>query len=322
MKDGKFNSAFAPKLVAQASTLQFTWGADDNDVYVDGSANDKLRAHAEENNIKWTKEIGKEYPEWYKVTGENMKLKFDGSKYTNFYKKDKVTYVYHGAIYISGNKATRDAIVKAWEAKKWEDFYKHGISYKKSSSAGKYKYQAAILARHFGKDLAEINKFLQENQEFVVRGKSAGDSLGKETEDKDTKKKLTPHISFGDEGEYNWTFSQKEGDNAGQFKPTKFQEEKSYDDTENDVVRVLTLTNPAPYDMVLARTGLLQSQVDLISKALQSLSLEENLYGIYTGYNKFQPLDKELLETLTKFQVRAESKQDFDKLSVVSPSAK
>lgn len=74
--------------------------------------------------------------------------------------------------------------------------------------------------------------------------------------------------------------------------------------------------------MVLGRTGLSQTQVNLISKALQSLSLEENQYGIYTGYNKFQPINMELLETLTKFQVRAESKQDFDKLSVVSPSAK
>ncbi|MCE6061549.1 ABC transporter substrate-binding protein [Mycoplasmopsis agalactiae] len=321
-KDGKFNSAFAPKIVSQASTLQFTWGAGDNDVYVDGSAKDKLRVHADQNNIKWTKEIGKEYPEWSEVTGEGKTLHFDGSKYTNFYKKDKVTYVYHGAIYISGNKAKREEIVKAWEAKNWEDFYKHGISYKKTSSAGKYKYQAALLARHFGKDLAEINKFLQDNQEFVVRGKSAGDSLGKETQDKNTNKKLTPHISFGDEGEYNWTFSEKTGDNAGQFKPTKFQEGKPYDDAENDVVRVLTLTNPAPYDMVLGRTGLSQTQVNLISKALQSLSLEENQYGIYTGYNKFQPINMELLETLTKFQVRAESKQDFDKLSVVSPSAK
>ncbi|WP_430001959.1 hypothetical protein [Mycoplasmopsis bovis] len=44
-------------------------------------------------------------------------------------------------------------------------------------------------------------------------------------------------------------------------------------------------------------------------------------YGIYTGYNKFQPLNKELLEILTKFQVRAESKQDFEGLKVVSPKA-
>ncbi len=56
--------------------------------------------------------------------------------------------------------------------------------------------------------------------------------------------------------------------------------------------------------MVLARVGLSNTQVNLISKALQSLSLTENTYGIYTGYNKFQPLNKELLEILTKFQVQ------------------
>lgn len=96
--------------------------------------------YVEENNIKWIKEIGKEYLEWYKVIGENMKFKFDGLKYINFYKKDKVIYVYYGVIYILGNKVIRDVIVKVWEVKKWEDFYKYGISYKKFFSVGKYKY--------------------------------------------------------------------------------------------------------------------------------------------------------------------------------------
>lgn len=317
-KDGKFNEKFAPKLVSQASTLKFTWSSDDNDLYSDGSSKDKLRLHADKNNIKWTKVLGKEYPEWHEITGEGKKLHFDGSKYTNFYEKKDVTYIYHGAVYISGNKATRDAIVKAWNEKKWDDFYKHGISFEETNSAGKYKYQVALFARHFGKTVQEINKFLAENDEYVVRGKSAKDSLGKETEDKTGKKKLTPHISFDDEGAYNWTLSKK---TSTKYRPSKFNEGKSYDDAENDVVRVLTLTNPAPYDMVLARVGLSNTQVNLISKALQSLSLTKNTYGIYTGYNKFQPLNKELLEILTKFQVRAESKQDFEGLKVVSPKA-
>ncbi len=44
-----------PKLVSQASTLKFTWSSDDNDLYSDGSSKDKLRLHADKNNIKWTK---------------------------------------------------------------------------------------------------------------------------------------------------------------------------------------------------------------------------------------------------------------------------
>ncbi|WP_429992935.1 p37/Cypl family ABC transporter substrate-binding protein, partial [Mycoplasmopsis bovis] len=98
---------------------------------------------------------------------------FDGSKYTNFYEKKDVTYIYHGAVYISGNKANRDAIVKDWNEKKWDDFYKHGISFEETNSAGKYKYQVALFARHFCKTVQEINKFLAENDEYVVRGKSA-----------------------------------------------------------------------------------------------------------------------------------------------------
>ncbi|SOO26814.1 Alkylphosphonate ABC transporter, substrate-bindin (fragment) [Xanthomonas phaseoli pv. phaseoli] len=82
-------------------------------------------------------------------------------------------------------------------------------------------------------------------------------------------------------------------------------------DKNNAVVRTLTMTNPAGYDVVLARKGLLDKQVELLSKALNSLSLTENTYGIYTGYNKFMPLSNELFEKLVKLQVQAESTENL-----------
>ncbi|MBY7703574.1 hypothetical protein JIY74_25170 [Vibrio harveyi] len=42
----------------------------------------------------------------------NGTLIFDGSKYTNFYEKDKLTYVYRGAILISGKEAERHKITE------------------------------------------------------------------------------------------------------------------------------------------------------------------------------------------------------------------
>lgn len=84
-------------------------------------------------------------------------------------------------------------------------------------------------------------------------------------------------------------------------------------DKNGSIIRTLTMTNPAGYDVVLARKGLSDKQVELLSKALNSLTLTENTYGIYTGYNKFMPLNMDLFETLVKLQVQAESTQDLVK---------
>ncbi|SYV96031.1 Uncharacterised protein [Mycoplasma putrefaciens] len=56
---------------------------------------------------------------------------------------------------------------------------------------------------------------------------------------------------------------------------------------------------------------MLDEQVKLLTETLTSLSVEQNTYGIYTGYNKFNTLDKTLLEKMVKLQVQAETTQDL-----------
>ncbi|QVK02650.1 ABC transporter thiamine pyrophosphate-binding lipoprotein p37/Cypl [Mycoplasma mycoides] len=325
------------KLVSQAATLQFNWQSGDNTFYSTGKSDDSLRKLADSNNTEWLK-YG-EYPDWYKLEKEvnGKKLDFDGSKYTNFYKNGDLTYVYRGAVLIAGTEKQRNKIIKDWESKKWEDFIKNGIVFKKATSAGRYKYQVALFARHFNKDIKDIKHDLEKNEaykKYIVKGQDVSDQLGKKQENIS----LTPLIGFDDEGSYNWTKSKKD---SVKYKPTDFKSSVNGSSTSTSmnvrsmmtsakpampatlvtngmnkngsVIRTLTMTNPAGYDVVLARRGLLDKQVELLSKALQSLSLEENTYGIYTGYNKFMPLSMELFEKLVKLQVQAESKQDLVK---------
>ncbi|WFQ95756.1 ABC transporter substrate-binding protein [Mycoplasma feriruminatoris] len=328
------------KLVSQAATLQFNWQSGDNTFYSTGKSDDSLRKLAGENNKKWL-EFG-EYPDWYKsdkvVNGK--KLNFDGSKYTNFYKDGDLTYVYRGAVLIAGNEADREKIVKAWDDKNWEEFIKNGIVYEKTSSAGGYKYEVALFARHFNKTVSQIKEDLEgkKYEKYIVKGQKVSSQLGK----KQANSELVPRIGFDDEGSYNWTKS-KEG--SEKYKPTNFKSSTvvkpvvssmvggkvmmaaakpaptpapatqptadTMMDKNNPVIRTLTMSNPAGYDVVLARKGLLDKQVELLSKALNSLSLTENTYGIYTGYNKFMPLSMDLFETLVKLQVQAESTQNL-----------
>ncbi|ABC01093.1 ABC transporter thiamine pyrophosphate-binding lipoprotein p37/Cypl [Mycoplasma capricolum] len=329
------------KLVSQAATLRFSWQSEDNTFYKDGKlSSDPLRKLAEKNNTEWLK-FG-EYPDWYKSDKEidGKKLHFDGSKYTNFYKDGELTYVYRGAVLIAGKEEQRKKIIEQWEGKKWDEFIKNGIVFEKTSSAGGYKYQVALFARHFNKTIDEIRKDLEKNpayEKYIIKGQSTSKQLGK----KQTNSDVTPLIGFDDEGSYNWTKSKENGE---KFRPTEFvssittkmpmndngkammaatsnsntsvqpattAETNAMTDKNGSVIRTLTMTNPAGYDVVLARKGLLDKQVKLISEALHSLSLTENTYGIYTGYNKFMPLSMDLFEKLVKLQVQAESKQDL-----------
>ncbi|QQY78070.1 ABC transporter substrate-binding protein [Mycoplasma mycoides subsp. capri] len=343
-KTKSLNKDLPFKLVSQAATLQFNWQSGDNTFYKDGTKEDSLRKLADKNNEEWLK-YG-EYPDWYKLEKEvnGKKLNFDGSKYTNFYKDGDLTYVYRGAVLIAGNEEQRNKIIKDWESKNWEEFIKNGVVYEKTSSAGGYKYQVALFARHFGKTVSEIKADLEgeKYEEYIVKGQKVSAQLGKKQKDQ---KGHTPLIGFDDEGSYNWTKSKKDSE---KYKPTEFKSSENGKptasamtggklmmavskpvatkpatpaqanpgtngmmDKNNAVVRTLTMTNPAGYDVVLARKGLLDKQVELLSKALNSLSLTENTYGIYTGYNKFMPLSNELFEKLVKLQVQAESTENL-----------
>ncbi|QJR44385.1 ABC transporter thiamine pyrophosphate-binding lipoprotein p37/Cypl [Mycoplasma miroungirhinis] len=279
-KIDKTNLDKYPHYVGNTETLAFKWTVEDNANYVDGSDNDPLVKGAKENNKVWFDNNG-EFPQWYTIEDE---LKWDGSKYAAFYDDtNRLTQFYRGAIYISGTDEELQAIENAWKTKNWDEFSKYGIIYKNTTSLGKYRLQAHLLAQHFNLTPLEVNTYFTEQKNKDNKKVSLGkfstqlgkkDSLGH-----------TFHIAFGDEGEMNWNRSTNDKDDK--FKPTD----------PNAKIRVLTLTGPSPYNAVFSRQGLPKAESQLIMKALESLSIDENQLGIYTGFNKFISGDDNMFKT-------------------------
>ncbi|EFF41838.1 ABC transporter thiamine pyrophosphate-binding lipoprotein p37/Cypl [Mycoplasmopsis alligatoris] len=284
----KIDESF-PQFAGQTGTLMFKWSTIDPLVYNDGSINDPLRKMAKhENELQFSAPYG-EFKNW-KDTKETYG--FDGSKYAVFYNLDRTTLYYRGSILIAGNEAQRNAITKAWEEKNWEEFSKYGIIYKKKTSGGKFKYQVSLIAKHFSnkfKNENEVVKWLEapENSKFVLSGKDAT-IIGQEQGDK-----RTFNIAFDDEGAFNWT---PKSWGANNYVPTN----------SDSVVRVLSVTNPAPYDAILARVGLAKEQVNLLSQALAMINPKENTLGIYTGYNYFGDNKSNNFSELLKLQKTTE----------------
>ncbi|QJG67042.1 ABC transporter thiamine pyrophosphate-binding lipoprotein p37/Cypl [Mycoplasma phocoenae] len=294
--DYQFNPTI--KLVAQTNTKKFIWQTNANTYYTRNKMNKELLESADQNNIHWFKNTNLEYPDWTKD-----KPLFENSAYSEFYKKNELTNIYRGAIYIAGNESERNQIKKDWEDKNFFKFVSHGITFENTDSASGYKYQVALMARHFGKTIKELNEYFSNTQnKNVVKNLHIKKTLGKATSG------IVPKIGFSPEGELNWILNTK-GDNY--FKPDGFVSKQKFNDPNNKVIRTFIFTNPAGYDVVLGRRNLSDKQVDLISQTLQSFNIEDNLYGAYTGYNRFSKIDKELFKKFILLQIQAETTKDL-----------
>lgn len=290
-----------PIFVAQTGTLKFKWTPPDATFYVDGSINDPLRKAAElENKIQF----GEPYGEFRNWKDTKDIYGWDGSKYKSFYQDDSYTYVYRGSILISGTTQEQESIKKAWDEKDWNSFARNGIIFKNFNTGGGFKYQVSILAKHFSNYFGSNNSIYdyfinKSNSDNFLTGKSA-DSIGQLQGNN-----KTFNIAFDDEGAFNWTPKQW---GSHLYNPTN----------KSSVVRVLTLTNPAPYDAVLGRVGLNKKQANLIGQALSSIKGNENVFGIFTGYNYFKNGSDISFNDLIKLQKNA-TNLTMDKADITIP---
>ncbi|VEU77886.1 ABC transporter thiamine pyrophosphate-binding lipoprotein p37/Cypl [Mycoplasmopsis columbinasalis] len=273
------------KLVAQTETLKFTWQLGNNDDYVDGTSNDPLIKAATKYNELAFREHG-EFPSWTADTSTpaGKKLGWDGSKFAVFYKRvnepDNLFVGYRGAIYISGDKATRDKIQKAWNDKDLDAFLSFGILREGTNSNAGFKLPAKLIQKHFNKSFAEVVEILVKNKN-VLEVDSPGADLGKEKGNK------IYHIAFAYEGDTNWLLPE-----WNFYTPKNYDQKQAnnFESQTNDVVRVLSFTGASYYDTLFARPTLHDIQIALIAKALDSFSVAENTFGIYTGFNKIRPI--------------------------------
>ncbi|WP_036463868.1 ABC transporter thiamine pyrophosphate-binding lipoprotein p37/Cypl [Mycoplasmopsis sturni] len=274
--------------VSQTQTLNFIWNNNDV-IYKNDDINliNKLFLAAQkENELQLENpQIGNYPVDWVKPEIKKI-LSYDGGKYSYFYQKasqsNSFTDSYRGAILIAGNKETRDEITKAWLNKDWEAFRKFGIIFEKENSISKYSLPRNLLSLNFGKSIQEIDTYLKNNTEDVVKGKKPRDLLGILQSNK-----KTFNIAFDDEGVFNWTKAEKQ-----LFKPT------NYPDSQ---VRVLTFTDSLKYPVILARNYLNLEQVEIMKEVLSSLTYDENTYGLYSGFNQFKNLsNQELFSEIQK----------------------
>ena len=279
IKEKKDLEKFEPQFIAQTKTYKFIWDTINNPHYYNGLKNDKLRKLAELQNNEYFDKYG-EFKNWY----SNINLNWDGSKYKNFYNENETTEFYRGNILISGNEAIINQITKAWEQKDWETFKSFGIIHDKNTSGSKFKFQLNLLSKHFNISYQKLIEFFnsQDNKQHIL-GK-AKKILGKENY----------YIAFSEEGIFNWTKSKKD---SNDFNPNNQQHK----------IRVLTTTENAPYDALLARSKMSKELISSLKKLFNSIETKENDFGIYTGYNQFLSGDNELFWKYINMQNKIEN---------------
>ncbi|QZX49328.1 ABC transporter thiamine pyrophosphate-binding lipoprotein p37/Cypl [Mycoplasma sp. E35C] len=207
------------------------------------------------------------YQQW---TDDNRM--WDGNKYRYFYDtSDSLVKYYRGMILIGGDVDTLTKIKKAWNDKNWEEFASYGIGGGNTTSNGKYLYQLNLLKKHFQKTDLTINNYQ------IIKGREIG--LNKDV-----------HIVFDDMNSFAWT------QNNNKQVPS-FTWDKN---DNNSKVEVLSLTNPALYDIGVFNKKLDKEIVNAISESIIELSNQnKDEYGKTVGYNHYKLIndpEKEVFE--------------------------
>ncbi|MDJ1645596.1 hypothetical protein QLQ80_00630 [Mycoplasma sp. M5725] len=255
------------QIAMQTATKSFSWAYDDESIYGQKSFSNITNSYNEKLNLSDS------FENW----GNNYGYK--NGIYSDFYKTG-TSSTYRGQIIISGDKDTLNSIKTAWNNKDLKKFINYGIIFKSKKSSGAYKLQRSLLSKHFNVDINEIENKLDSINDEIVLLKNPGEFIGKSTEETGLKKIY--HIAFTDHGVFNWTKSKNK-----LFTPKK-----------GDKLEILSVTNPAPYSVMIARKGLNPKLVNLIKKVFAELKTEENVYGNFTGYAKFYQINLNTFKAL------------------------
>ncbi|MBG0730676.1 ABC transporter thiamine pyrophosphate-binding lipoprotein p37/Cypl [Mycoplasma sp. 'Moose RK'] len=254
----------------QTLTWSFKNSSNEPKFYQNGLDDDPLRQSAKKLDLLFN-EIS--YNNWSNLASGAQK--WDGIAYRFFYDESvpkKLISYYRGMILIAGNQEKLAKIRDAWEQKNWEKFRNYGIIHGKQTSAGRWKMQADLIKKHFGKNFffASLSEDLLENPDKFIQ-KVDGVSIG---QDKNFS------ISFDDEASFAWT---KNTGNKKQFYPTE----------KDGKIEVFILTNPSSYDIGSFRPGFNRVQADMLVEAFINLAKNgKDTYGPNVGYNGYRHVDQ------------------------------
>ncbi|WP_027119388.1 ABC transporter thiamine pyrophosphate-binding lipoprotein p37/Cypl [[Mycoplasma] testudinis] len=242
-------------------TLTQSWTYDSNETYFDQDQGKSLMTIGQKATDAFNKTP---YQSW------DSDKEWDGAKYKKFY-GEKLVRFYRGMIMIYGNPTELANIKKAWTDKDWKTFSNFGILHDKTSSAGGYLLEQALIRKQFGFDASWslIDNLLPAKSEQKSHG---GYLIGQDPNFR---------IAFDDEGSWAW---QKNGD-PSYFNP-KDAEAK---------IEVLSVTDPLFYDYGIFNSKFKDQPLfkELILKTFQNLSqktTDQNIVdglGFYSGYNGY-----------------------------------
>ncbi|WP_404911782.1 ABC transporter thiamine pyrophosphate-binding lipoprotein p37/Cypl [Mesomycoplasma hyopneumoniae] len=253
----------------QTLTWAFKNSSDSPVFYKNGTKNDPLRQSAKELSDLFNKIP---YDQW-KSTQEGEQ-KWDGIAYRFLYDNSspkRIISYYRGMIMIAGDDSTREEIKKAWDQKDWEKFRNFGIIHGKLTSAGKFKMQNFIIKKHFGTNFPakSLNEDRINHPDKYLQ--AYGSSIGQDPKYK---------IAFDDEASFAWTES-------------KNDKKQYYSNEKDGKIEILSLTNPASYDIGSFRPSFNKIQADMITEAFVNLAKNDNdSYGPNVGYNGYKKINQ------------------------------
>lgn len=271
------------KPLIQTLTTPFTFDLDENQKYVDeaiskdGAASDPL--------IEIAKEMQKasfgsnyEYPfnTWKDGKGGQPNYDWNSIRYNAFYDtKSEPVKFYRGMIVLSGTKTENEKIKEAWNSKNWDAFRNYGIVLGESSSNGNYKLQEQLIKKHFSQLYWTLDSDRASNPD-----KYKTNSSGTDMRDKNYR------IHFTDEASFAWT------------KNTESNLDFYYPRNDN-VVEILTVTNPSLYDIGTFSKNVDDQVAKYISEAIvQTYKENKNNYGESLGYNGYKKIDDFKIEVI------------------------
>lgn len=276
----------------QTLTTSFVFDDDMNKVYENGQENDPLITIA--NNMQ-SLSFGQDYSYPFNSWNDDKKVDsnnevvqpfydWNGIRYNAFYNEDNSSLVngYRGMIVLSGTDNQINNAIEAWNNKNWEDFRNLGIIVGDSSSSGTYLLQEQLIKKHF--NLSSSNWTIAEDKlkhpdKYETDSNGGTSKIGKYS---------NFVISFTDEGSFAWTHNNKD---SSDFSPR-----------EEAKIKILTVTNPAIYDVGIFNKYVNKEVAELITESIIYLyKNNDNLYGEglgYNGYSQITDFDNQVLKPM------------------------
>lgn len=264
----------------QTLTTPFIFDTDMTKHYVDGSENDPLRVIAQ-NMQQASFGLNYQYPlsTWDTQTGPNYN--WNGIRYNAFYDESApLVNGYRGMIVLSGTTTQINNAITYWDNKDWNNFRNLGIITGNTSSAGNYQLEENLIRTHFNLGTNwTIAEDRNENPSYYDTDTYGTSKMGKDA---------NFVIDFTDEASFAWTNNTS---GNGDYTPRTGAQ-----------IQILTVTNPAIYDIGVFSQTVSQDVANLFTQAIINLyENNDNLYGEglgYNGYSKITNFNSEVIQPM------------------------